>query len=79
MTTERDQQQWEKWKHVIYTAEALSEMTRDPASIENVIKCLDDIEEVFPKTLDPVEEFEGYALRQFSKALKSALLRIQED
>lgn len=73
--SERDKRQWEKWKHVIYAAETLSGIERSPTSIEQIIKCLDEIEEVFPKTVDPVEDFEGYALRQFTKAIKSALTR----
>lgn len=74
--SERDKKQWEKWKHLIYAAETLSERGRNPHSIRKVVECLNSIEEVFPKTLDPIEDFEGFALRQFVKALKSSLVQL---
>jgi hypothetical protein len=34
---------------------------------------LDNLLEVFPDTLDPVEDFEGYAVRRLSLALRRSL------
>jgi len=33
---------------------------------------LDNLLEVFPHTLDPVEDFEGYAVRRLAQALRRA-------
>lgn len=35
---------------------------------------LDNVLEVFPSTLDPVDDFEGFAVRRFAQALQRALV-----
>lgn len=79
LQSESDQKRWKRWKQAILAAEMLSEIDRKGGSIDEIVQCLDHVEEFFPKTLDPVDELEAYSFRQFVKAVRSALERVQKD
>ncbi|QRN95150.1 hypothetical protein JRI60_39660 [Archangium violaceum] len=42
-------------------------------AIPPALRYLDSLLEVFPSSLDPVEDFEGYAVRRMALALRRAL------
>lgn len=68
---------WSRWKHVILTAEMLSaDLARNPnrqIEIELMLRSLESVEEMFPKALDPVDDIEGFAFRQFCRAFRKSL------
>jgi hypothetical protein len=45
--------------------------TRPPGAL--AVSYLDSVLEVFPSSVDPVEDFEGYAIRRMALALRRAL------
>jgi hypothetical protein len=70
---------WERWKSLILFADYLDENAeRGSVDLDEVIWHFEGIEEIFPKTLDPVDAFEEYAVRRLCKSLKSALIQIQK-
>ncbi len=44
---------------------------RPPGAL--AVSYLDSVLEVFPSSLDPIEDFEGYAIRRMALALRRAL------
>ncbi|HSP78185.1 MAG TPA: hypothetical protein VLQ93_06630 [Myxococcaceae bacterium] len=69
----------DRWQNVLQTAfhleEQLSSGRGDPPE-ENgrqVCALLDNLLEVFPSSIDPVEDFEGFAVRRLAQALRRAL------
>lgn len=44
-----------------------------PGALSPALLYLDSLLEVFPPNLDPVEDFEGYAVRRMTLALRRAL------
>jgi hypothetical protein len=66
----------ELWMSLVRAAHSLEEDVRDAtpeAARERAFATVQTIVEIFPRTLDPFTEFEGYAVRQFAKALLAAL------
>ena len=64
----------DRWQHLVHAAELLEEPGTDAlkrrARLE-VLLC--SLLEVFPSTLDPVDDFEAWALRRFTQALRKSL------
>ena len=81
LNDEQETLRWERWRHIIYASEYLAAIQENPnpKSFQEIVKCLESIEEVFPKILDPIEDLEEYALRQFVKSLKSTLLILNQE
>ena len=67
----------DRWQHLVQLAFRLSESLQDPESpaAREAVRALDSALEVFDAEIDPVDDFEGYALRRFALALRSALHR----
>jgi hypothetical protein len=59
----------DRWQHLVSAAFHLDETV----SPERAVHLLDSALEVFPPTIDPVEDFEGYAVRRMLLALRRAL------
>ncbi len=57
----------DRWQHLVACAFALRESPDDLAPL------LSSLAEVFPSSLDPVDDFEGYAVRRFVLALREAV------
>jgi len=58
----------DRWQHLVAGAFRLSEAPAERAPAE-ARTLLHSVLEVFPETLDPVEDFEGYAVRRLAKSL----------
>lgn len=67
----------DRWQHLVEGAFRLSEAVaagRAPATrAADAVDLLDSVLEVFPASIDPVEDFEGYAVRRLALALREAL------
>ncbi len=69
----------DRWQNVLQAAfrleEQLSpEMGDTPEnSGPQVCALLDNLLEVFPSSIDPVDDFEGFAVRRLAQALRRAL------
>ena len=61
----------DRWRHLVQGAFLLEEQ----ASTGAAIALLDSALEVFTPEIDPVEDFEGYAVRRLLLALRSAFAR----
>lgn len=55
-----------RWSHLVNAAFHLDETKNVPVALDSVL-------EAFDANLDPVEDFEGYAVRRLVLALKEAL------
>jgi hypothetical protein len=68
----------DRWQHLVERAFRLSETVSaggaPAASRAEALALLDSVLEVFPVSIDPVEDFEGYAVRRLALALREALL-----
>lgn len=62
----------DRWQHLVTGAFRLDEMAPDRLGPE-ARAYLYSVLEVFPEGLDPVEDFEGYAIRRMATALLRAL------
>jgi hypothetical protein len=66
----------ERWKHLVNAAFRLEERS---TSAENpndeVLILIDSALEVFASELDPISDFEGYAVRRLLLALRQAVCR----
>ncbi len=60
----------DRWQHLLSAALAIGE-AEDPRA--EVDLRLASLLEVFPSELDPVDDFEAYAVRRFGLALRRAL------
>jgi len=67
----------DRWQHLVQLAFRLSESLRDSDSpaTQQAVRALDSALEVFGPDIDPVEDFEGYALRRLLLALRESLVR----
>ncbi len=67
----------DRWQHLVQLAFRLSESLEDPESpaAREAVRALDSALEVFDSAIDPVDDFEGYALRRLLLALRAALSR----
>ena len=69
----------DRWQHMVHAALLLEEQLGpgEPASAQErrrrVQGLLDSLLEVFPSSLDPVDDFEGFAVRKLAQALQRAL------
>ncbi|MBF5044797.1 hypothetical protein FGE12_20530 [Aggregicoccus sp. 17bor-14] len=64
----------DRWLHLVQAALRLEEGDASAAPrVADVQALLDSLLEVFPSSVDPVEDFEGYAVRKLAQALRSAL------
>ncbi len=61
------------WKHLLYAAESLMDLPKDKEALSEAIRMLNSLEEHFPRTIDPVNDFPAYAVRRFCLALNSVL------
>ncbi len=64
----------DRWQHLVAGAFALGEgphaSARNP---EAAARYLESVLEVFPAAVDPLEDFEGYAVRRMAMVLLEAL------
>ncbi len=67
----------DRWQNLVTGAFHLEEALGAESSREGApaltLRYLDSILEVFPPGVDPVEDFEGYAVRRMALALRRAL------
>jgi hypothetical protein len=69
----------DRWQHMVHAALLLEEQLgqQDLAAAQErrrrVQALLDSLLEVFPSSLDPVDDFEGFAVRKLAQALQRAL------
>lgn len=63
----------DRWQNLVTGAFHLEEAPGAKPSREDALRYLDSILEVFPPSVDPVEDFEGYAVRRMALALRRAL------
>ena len=61
----------DRWQHLVHAAFLLEEGTGD--ALKRARNCLDTVLEVFPSSLDPIEDFEGYSVRRLALALRRTL------
>ncbi len=61
----------DRWQHLVAGAFALDEGEGDREA--RVRALLESVLEVFPESIDPVEDFEGYAVRRLALALRRKL------
>ena len=61
----------DRWRHLVHAAFLLEEQAAEGGAIA----LLDSALEVFTAEIDPVEDFEGYAVRRLLLALRSAFAR----
>jgi hypothetical protein len=75
-----DEGRTDRWQSLVTGAFLLEESlkatpppsdTRQPGAL--AVSYLDSVLEVFPSSVDPVEDFEGYAIRRMALALRRAL------
>jgi hypothetical protein len=75
-----DEGRTDRWQSLVTGAFLLEESlkatpppsdTRPPRAL--AVSYLDSVLEVFPSSVDPVEDFEGYAIRRMALALRRAL------
>ena len=71
----------DRWQNMVHAALLLEEQvtSADPASAQQrrrqVQVLLGSLLEVFPSSVDPVDDFEGFAVRKLAQALQRALER----
>lgn len=70
--TEDEGGRTDRWQSLVAGAFRLEEALA-PAGPRAVLDYLDNLLEVFPSSVDPVEDFEGYAVRRMVLALRRAL------
>lgn len=64
----------DRWTNLVQGAFRLDELGADgEVGRRDVLAFLDSILEVFPESIDPTEDFEGYAVRRSALALREAL------
>ncbi len=62
----------DRWQHLVSGAFRLDEVPT-PVERKRVLQYLDTILEVFPGSIDPLEDFEGFSVRRMALALRRAL------
>lgn len=64
-----------RWANLVNTAFLLDQAPRSPGpeGLRPALGMIESALEVFPASLDPVEDFEGYAVRRLLLALQAAL------
>jgi hypothetical protein len=70
----------DRWQNLVSGAFRLGESEgrlQDGPSAAQALAYLDNVLEVFGPSIDPVTDFEGYAVRRMALALRQALLAAQ--
>lgn len=64
-----------RWSNLVNTAFLLDQAPKGPGpeGLRPALVMLESALEVFPSTVDPVEDFEGYAVRRLLLSLHAAL------
>jgi hypothetical protein len=64
-----------RWANLVNTAFLLDQTPRNPGpeGLQPALSMIESALEVFPPSIDPVEDFEGYAVRRLLLALKAVL------
>jgi hypothetical protein len=66
----------ERWSHLVGVAFRLDEAnTQGDPAVGEALSMIDSALEVFTSGTDPVEDFEGYAVRRLLLGLRGALVR----
>ncbi|AKU90131.1 hypothetical protein [Vulgatibacter incomptus] len=74
----------DRWQNLVHGSfnlcERLDQARRSGESVglDDALAYLSSVLEVFPATLDPVDDFEGYAVRRMALALREAI-RAERD
>ncbi len=74
-----DQTRDDRWQNLVSRAFLLEEQLRAaggtgrPNGLKAAVDYLESTLEVFPSSVDPVEDFEGYAVRRMVQGLLAAL------
>jgi len=69
----------DRWQNLVSRAFLLEEQLRGagggapPSGLKAAVDYLESTLEVFPSSVDPVEDFEGYAVRRMVQGLLAAL------
>jgi hypothetical protein len=69
----------DRWQNLVSRAFLLEEQLRSaeggtaPSGLKAAVAYLESTLEVFPSSVDPVEDFEGYAVRRMVQGLLAAL------
>lgn len=63
----------DRWQNLLNAAELVEAGAPREADAALARRVLDNVLEVFPSGLDPVEDLEGYAVRRLALALRRAL------
>ncbi|HNS95368.1 MAG TPA: hypothetical protein PLJ27_17415 [Polyangiaceae bacterium] len=58
----------DRWMHLVHGADRLEESASEQA-FEVACNYLQSVLEVFPKDLDPVDDFEAYAVRRLARSI----------
>ncbi|WP_434391136.1 hypothetical protein [Melittangium boletus] len=64
-----------RWANLVNTAFLLDQTPRraGPEGLQSTLTMIQSALEVFPASIDPVDDFEGYAVRRLLLALQGAL------
>lgn len=64
-----------RWANLVNTAFLLDQLPRrsGPEGLQSALTMIQSALEVFPPSIDPVEDFEGYAVRRLLLALLESL------
>jgi hypothetical protein len=64
-----------RWANLVNTAFLLDQLPKrsGPEGIGSALKMIESALEVFPPSIDPVEDFEGYAVRRLLLSLNAVL------
>jgi hypothetical protein len=64
-----------RWANLVNTAFLLDQAPRKPGpeGLQPALAMIESALEVFPPAIDPVEDFEGYAVRRMLLSLKAVL------
>lgn len=64
-----------RWAHLVNAAFLLDQAPggSDPEGLRPALTMLQSALEVFPPSIDPVEDFEGYAVRRLLLSLQNSL------
>jgi len=68
-----------RWANLVNAAFLLDQMPKrsGPEGLQSALAMIQSALEVFPPSIDPVEDFEGYAVRRLLLALQESLSQQQ--
>ena len=67
------------WRHLLYAADTLLQLPKEKDVFFELTHLLISLEEHFSRNLDPIDDFEAYAVRRFCMALRSVLEEREEE